>query len=72
MLKYFTNAFKGNATDSIAINPAFVATVFETVDEEGENITAIYLQTGITLTVTDPYLAVVARLSESTGCGGCC
>lgn len=68
MLKYFTNAFKGNVTDSIAINPAMVCTVFETRDEEDNLITAIYLQTGITLTVTDPYLEVVARLSESDCC----
>ena len=65
MLKYFTNAFKGNASDSIAINPAMVATVFEMLDEEETEITAIYLQTGITITVTDPYLEVVARLNES-------
>jgi hypothetical protein len=64
MLKYFTNAFKGNATESIAINPAMVATVFEIVDEGDTELTAIYLQTGITLTVTDPYLEVVARLNE--------
>jgi hypothetical protein len=41
MLKYFTNALEGNATQSLAINPAHVITVFQStytkeVDEEPE------------------------------------
>ena len=39
MLKYFTNALEGNATQSLAINPAHVITVFQSthtkeVDED--------------------------------------
>ena len=30
-LKYFTNAFKGNASDSLAINPDHVVSVFESL-----------------------------------------
>jgi hypothetical protein len=35
-LKYFTNAFKGNASDSIVINPDIVASVYENfiIDEK--------------------------------------
>ena len=41
MLKYFTNALEGNATQTLAINPAHVITVFQStytkeVDEEPE------------------------------------
>ena len=41
MLKYFTNALEGNATQSLAINPDHVITVFQStytkeVDEEPE------------------------------------
>ena len=31
MLKYFTNALEGNATQSLAINPAHVITVFQSI-----------------------------------------
>ena len=67
-LKYFTNAFKGNASDSIAINPENVVTVFETLitnhetNEVGQ-VTNIFLGT-TTLQVEEDYLTVVARLNE--------
>lgn len=68
-LKFFTNAFKGNATDSIAINPDFVITVFEGVytDEETnelKTITNVYAGSNGNWQVEEDYLTVVARLNE--------
>ena len=63
MLVYFTNSFKGNASDSIAINPDHVISVFVIENEEGDKVTAIYGIGNITWTVEEPYLEVVARLS---------
>ena len=65
MLVYFTNSFKGNASDSIAINPDHVISVFEIENEEGDKVTAIYGIGNNTWTVEEPYLVVVARLSLS-------
>jgi len=65
MLVYFTNSFKGNASDSIAINPDHVISVFEILNEEEEKVTAIYGIGNNTWTVEEPYLDVVAKLSES-------
>ena len=60
---YFTNSFKGNASNKIAINPEKVVTVFELKDENGEIVTAIHLQTGTTITVTEPMTTVVPMLA---------
>lgn len=65
MLVYFTNSFKGNASDSIAINPDHVISVFVIENEEGDKVTAIYGIGNNTWTVEEPYLEVVARLSWS-------
>lgn len=65
MLVYFTNSFKGNSSDSIAINPDHVISVFEIEDEEGVKLTAIYGIGNNTWTVEDKYLDVVARLNTS-------
>jgi hypothetical protein len=65
MLVYFTNSFKGNASDSIAINPDHVISVFVIENEEGDKVTAIYGIGNNTWTVEEPYLEVVARLSQS-------
>lgn len=69
-LKYFTNCFKGNVTDSIAINPKYVVSVFESEiadDEEGTNprtVTNIFV--GVTsFQVEESYLDVIARLNEN-------
>jgi len=64
MLVYFTNRFKGNATDSIAINPDHVISVFEILNEE-EKVTAIYGIGNNTWTVEEKYLEVVARMNQS-------
>jgi hypothetical protein len=63
MLVYFTNSFKGNATDSIAINPDHVISVFEIENEEGEKLTAIYGIGNNTWTVEESYHEVFARLN---------
>lgn len=65
----FKNAFKGNATDSIAINPSHVVTVFESVitdtdTNEVKSVTNIYGVTGNMWQVEDDYLNVIARLNE--------
>ena len=62
MLVYFTNSYKGNVSDSIAINPAHVISVFETLTGEDDTVTVICGIDNNTWTVEDPYLEVVARL----------
>jgi hypothetical protein len=74
MLKYFTNALEGNASQSLAINPRHVVNVFESVltkqNPETEEVTevipvtSIYTATGVVYNVTDNYLDVVARFNE--------
>jgi hypothetical protein len=68
-MKIFTNAFTGNLTESIAINPAHVVSVFEIpwVDEETQEetkATSIFGVTGTSWQVRDSYLEVIARLNE--------
>jgi hypothetical protein len=68
-VKLFQNAFKGNVSESIAINPAHVMSVFESksIDPESseeEVLTNIFGVTGNTWQVTDAYLDVIARLNE--------
>ena len=68
-LKYFKNAFKGNASDSIAINPNHVVTVFEALytnpetNEVGQ-VTNIYAGQHGVWQVEEDMLTVVARLNE--------
>ena len=73
MLKYFTNAHAGNASQSLAINSRHVVNVFESVityKDTEDNITevipvtSIYTATGVVYNVTDNYLDVVARFNE--------
>jgi hypothetical protein len=73
MLKYFTNALEGNASQSLAINPAHVVTVYEnnlTFKDAEDNVTevqpvtSIFTVNNITYNVTDTYLDVVARFNE--------
>ena len=73
MLKYFTNALEGNASQSLAINSRHVVNVFESVityKDTEDNITeiipvtSIYTATGVVYNVTDNYLDVVTRLNE--------
>ncbi len=73
MLKYFTNALEGNASQSLAINSRHVVNVFESVityKDTEDNITeiipvtSIYTATGVVYNVTDNYVDVVARFNE--------
>ena len=64
MLVYFTNSFKGNASDSIAINPDHVISVFEILNEKEEKVTAIYGIGNNTWTVEESYLDVVASMNR--------
>ena len=68
-LKYFTNVFKGNASDSIAINPDHVISVYESVStvsesDEKEWVTVIFGVTGASWQVEEDMATVVARLNE--------
>jgi hypothetical protein len=68
-VKLFQNAFDGNASNSIAINPAHVMSVFETksIDPdtgEEERLTNIFSVSGNTWQVKDSYLDVIAKLNE--------
>jgi len=68
-IKYFTNAFKGNPSDSIAINADNVMTVFEAINtdhdtNEVQTVTNIYGTTGQTWSVEEDMATVVARLNQ--------
>ena len=68
-LKYFKNAFKGNASDSLAINPNHVVSVYESVSidattEEKDWVTVIFGVTGSSWQVEEDMATVVARLNE--------
>lgn len=68
-MKFFTNAFEGNASTSIAINSSQVVAVFETIFTNSETnevtqSTSIFTLNGIQYQVTDAYLDVIARLNE--------
>ena len=68
-IKFFTNAFKGNPSDSIAINSVNVMTIFEGINtdhdtNEVQTITNIYGTTGQTWSVEEDMATVVARLNE--------
>lgn len=68
-LKIFTNAYKGNASDSIAINPSHVVTVFEGLITDSEtnelsSVTHIFAGQNGAWQVEEDYLTVVARLNE--------
>jgi hypothetical protein len=67
-VKMFTNLFKGNASDSVAINPAHVVSVWEAIQvtetNEVSTVTSLFTVTGQTFQLEDTYLEVVARLNE--------
>lgn len=68
-VKLFQNAFSGNASSSIAINPAHVMSVFETLSinpdtGDEERMTNIFSVSGNTWQVKDSYLDVIAKLNE--------
>ena len=67
-VKMFTNLFKGNASDSVAINPAHVVSVWEAIQvteaNEVSTVTSLFTVTGQTFQLEDTDLEVVARLNE--------
>ena len=68
-VKIFQNAFVGNASNSIAINPVHVMSVFETMSidpdtGDEERMTNIFSVSGNTWQVKDSYLDVIAKLNE--------
>jgi len=68
-VKIFQNAFGGNASNSIAINPNHVMSVFETMSinpdtGDEERMTNIFSVSGNTWQVKDSYLDVLAKLNE--------
>jgi hypothetical protein len=62
-MKIFKNSYKGNNSDSIAVNPNHVIGVYEANDSEDNPVTMIYCGP-VTYAVEDSYLEVVARLNE--------
>ena len=62
MIVKFTNSYKGNPTDVIAINPEQVVSVFETLSKDNETLTAIYTVNNQTFTVEEPFDQVYAML----------
>jgi hypothetical protein len=68
-IKFFTNALKGNPSDSIAINSVNVMTIFEGINtdhdtNEVQTITNIYGTTSQTWSVEEDMATVVSRLNE--------
>jgi uncharacterized protein (UPF0147 family) len=67
-LKYFTNASTAFDGESIAINSAVVASVFELITPDDnaklQMRTVIFGVNGTDWHVKEPYLEVVARLNE--------
>ena len=62
-MKIFKNSYKGNNSDSIAVNPDKVIGVYEANDSVGIPVTMIYCGS-VTYEVEDSYLEVIARLNE--------
>jgi hypothetical protein len=62
-MKIFKNSYKGNNSDSVAINPNQVIAVYEANDSVGIPVTMIYCGS-VTYEVEDSYLEVIARLNE--------
>lgn len=70
MIHFFTNAYKGNASDTIALNSDQVVSVFEAVftnpdTNELIDVTNIFVLTGTVYSVEEPILEVVSRLNSS-------
>lgn len=63
MMVIFTNAFKGNVSDEIAINSDSVISVYPGLTENNEMVTNIYTLNGNTFAVEETYKVVIARLN---------
>ena len=68
-VKFFKNLYKGNASESIAINPNHVVSVWESVyvnpeTNEVTTTTNLFTITGQTFQIDESFLEVCARLNE--------
>ena len=68
-VKFFKNLYKGNASESIAINPSHVVSVWEAVyvnpeTNEVTTTTNLFTITGQTFQIDELFLDVCARLNE--------
>ena len=68
-VKFFKNLYKGNASESIAINPNHVVSVWESVyvnpeTNEVTTTTNLFTITGQTFQIDESFLDVCARLNE--------
>ena len=68
-VKFFKNLYKGNASESIAINPNHVVSVWEAVyvspeTNEVTTTTNLFTITGQTFQIDESFLEVCARLNE--------
>ena len=68
-VKFFKNLYKGNASESIAINPNHVVSVWEAVyvnpeTNEVTTTTNLFTITGQTFQIDESFLDVCARLNE--------
>ena len=59
----FTNAFKGNVSDEIAINSDIVVSVYPGLTENNESVTNMFTLNNNTFSVEETYKVVVARLN---------
>ena len=68
-VKFFKNLYKGNASESIAINPNHVVSVWEAIyvspeTNEVTTTTNLFTITGQTFQIDESFLDVCARLNE--------
>ena len=68
-VKFFKNLYKGNASESIAINPNHVVSVWEAIyvspeTNEVTTTTNLFTITGQTFQIDESFLEVCARLNE--------
>ena len=68
-VKFFKNLYKGNASESIAINPSHVVSVWEAVyvnpeTNEVTTTTNLFTITGQTFQIDESFLDICARLNE--------
>ena len=68
-VKFFKNLYKGNASESIAINPSHVVSVWEAIyvspeTNEVTTTTNLFTITGQTFQIDESFLDVCARLNE--------
>jgi hypothetical protein len=63
MMVIFTNAFKGNVSDEVAINSDLVVSVYPALTEDNRMVTNIFSLNDRTFGVEEDYKIVIARLN---------